>query len=128
MKDGNGQANGEIITIGRHGLRKMRYDESTEAVEIDVIHAANQWNEAIERFLDDKGEIKKEERAAYYDQAVQFARDMLKVPAEVNITIASALHFLKVITDEGDALKPFFEPKSSAASSSAEKPEVIYST
>lgn len=123
MVENNGNGDG-ILRIGSHGKVKMRYDDSTEIVTIDVIHAWNSWAAIDEKFRD-KDRMVPAEQAQEWNLAVyQFACEMLKAP---EMSMTDAMHFLKVLREEADKLKVFFEIKSADEPSSRESTELTFS-
>jgi hypothetical protein len=125
MSEGNGEA---IIIVGKKGLKKFRYDENTPAVEIDVIHVGNQWATIDAPFRDESGKVPIEKYEVHMAAAVKFIRELLQIPETENVSSASAMHFLKLLQDEAEALKPFFAPKSAEERSSPTNLDVRYST
>ena len=105
------------------------------------------WGELDRQFRDEEGKIPPDKIHAVNTAAYQFVRDLAvnlsypemskdgeKQRAEYSaklsreMSVADALHFLKVIRDESDALLPFFRPKSETTQSSQESTELIFST
>ena len=141
MADGssNGQGSG-VIKIGRMGKRKLQFEGSDIVFELDVIRTGNRWAEIDGKFPHDpNGRITPEHLDAVTLQAIAFVQEIIvgsvgaDRQAEVatlaqSISGADAFHFIKLITDEAEELKPFFTPKSAAARSSPESTEVTFST
>jgi|SRR6185312_3736117 len=121
--NGNGQ---DILKVGKIGLRRFQYEESSEVVTVDVIHVSNLWTSIDRAFRDDKNEVPVEKLNDFYNAAVRFAAETLQVD-EAQMSKASALHFLKMMDDEAEALKPFFLPKSAVRPDLPEKTEVTFS-
>ena len=109
MSESNG-----VIKLGRKGKRKLQYDDGSPVVEVDVVACANQWA-LIDDGFRQEGEVPRERREEFYTAAWQFARGHLQVE---DISLADALHFLKVVTEEAEALQGFFAVKRPAAPSS----------
>lgn len=125
MSEANGK---DILKVGRRGIRKLQYEDGCEVVELDVIHVSNQWAEIDASFRNDKGEVPLDKSQNYFAAQVGFVRELLKIDEKVQVSIADALHFIKLITDETEALKPFFEPKTAAGPSSRSSTEVTFLT
>jgi hypothetical protein len=122
------QNNGtEIIKVGSRGLRKFQFDEESEIVILDVLHIATLWSEIDRSFRDDKGALVAGRTIEHMDKAVEFAAELLKVEKD-KLSKADAFHFLKLIDDEGEKLKPFFEPASAVRPSSSAGSDVTYGT
>jgi hypothetical protein len=136
MSESNGSG---ILKVGRRGLRKMQYDDNTPVVELDILHVSNQWAEIDAEFRNDKGEILPNKNGEYLAAAVRFASAILQVPMPMQaapglslpeqplpLSIADAFHFLKLINDESEKLKPFFVIESAAKPSSPSSSEVAF--
>jgi hypothetical protein len=127
------EQNGErVITVGRRGRRKFRYDDDgAAAVELDVIEVNDAWMQIDREYRDGKtGAVAPERLPEMYDSARVFCAELLKLPktGEGSPSTADALHFLKLVTDEANALRPFFEPATPDEQSSRPRIELDFST
>lgn len=120
MSEGNGDG---IIVVGKKGLRKFRYDDKTPPVEIDVLLVSNKWYE-IEQLFTVDNTIPVENYERRFNAAVDFVKEILQIPEQENVSYTSAMHFIKLLNDEAEGLKSFFEPKSGAGRSSPENSAV----
>lgn len=109
---------------GKIGTRTFQFDDASPKVDLDVIHVSNQWFEIDAQFRNPDGKIDESRLMARADEAVRFAQELLQAK---EMDKASAFHFIKLIDDEVEALKPFFEPKSAAKRDSPENSKVIFS-
>ncbi len=133
MSEGNG-----IIKFGGRGRRKFQIGEVV--FEVDVIAAHNRWIGIDRTFRNEDGSMPPAKLDEANEAALLFTRLLIisavkNVPFEeagkVNLlesselvacmkslTIADALEFLKLLTDQGTELLPFFLPKSPGERSS----------
>jgi hypothetical protein len=125
----NGSGNGlSVITLGRRGRRAVRLDEGFPEVVLDVVLVANQWVARDQAFRDAEGKVPPERAQEFYGAAWEFAAETLQLgPRAPELSLADALHFLKVITDEAQALRGFFEPASGGGPSSRGSTELTFS-
>jgi hypothetical protein len=112
-----------ILKIGRKGKMRLAFGDG-QPFEIDVIGVNAAWSAIDNQFRDDKGQIPREKLAELHSEAWNFVRGLSK---QDDLSLAEALEFLRVITEEGEKLKGFFEIKSSAKPSSPERTTAIYS-
>jgi hypothetical protein len=121
--------NGEpVITLGRKGRRVVRLDEGFPEVTLDVVLLSNQWVARDAEFRDAEGKVDPGRARDFYDAAWQFAAEALQLGGRAaELSLADALHFLKVLTDEAQALKGFFEPASGGGPPSRASTELTFS-
>jgi hypothetical protein len=132
MSEGNGNGMGALV-LGRHGMLRVQYSDEVDpatgqpkypVVSLDVVHVANQWADVDRSLRDENGKVPPERLGDWNMACWQFAKEALQAP---DLSMADALHFQKVITDEGMKLRRFFEPASSEEPSSREGTELTFS-
>jgi len=122
-------ANGKrkIVLGGKIGTRVFQFADTAPEVTLDVIHISNLWFEIDQQFRLPDGKVDESKLKERAQEAIRFAAELLQVDLR-DMDLASAFHFIKVVDDEVEELKPFFVPRSAAKPSSPASTDVIFST
>ncbi len=113
-----------VIRIGRKGRRLIAFGEG-EPFEVDVVGVANAYTDVVRAFHDDNGRVPPERNQELNGAALEFVK---QISGQADLSMAEALEFLKVITEEQEKLKGFFALKSEGAPPSPASSELIFST
>lgn len=130
MSEKNGR---DILKVGRMGRRWFSFGDD-EPFELDVVVVYNQWTDIDAALRDDKGQMSRESMTQLNRAAFDFVRQIAGYPrqrpdgAPSDLTLAEALAFLKMLTDEMEKLTSFFVPESRKGPSSPVSTELISST
>lgn len=141
MSAANGQP---IIKIGKKGRRLFQFgsDEDPTVVQVDVVACHNEWSEIDRQFRDAENKVPGDKVAELNRVAWDFVRQIVAkgspavtteekeriVQIVFDISLADALDFLARVTEEGLALRHFFEVKSPDEPSSRASTELRFST
>lgn len=125
-RNGNGKPpEGEILFIGRKGLKWFALSRETEPVQLDVILVNNAWIDLHRSFCNDKGVVPAEQVEQLNQATLQFAMSALGAD---DVNLAEALHFINLLGQEAKKLAVFFGDESSDEPSSRESTELTFST
>ena len=116
-----------IIKIGAKGLLtfQLERDPPVGPFTIDVVHVYEQWRQIDRNFRDPEGQVAPLQQLEFSETAMRF---FCEISQTSPVTLAEAMHFLKLLADEVTALQDFFVPASRSAPSSPGSTELTFST
>jgi hypothetical protein len=111
-----------IIKVGRRGIRKFEFGDEAGSVtiELDVIGVWDEWVEIDHSFRDEKGVILKDRLVERNTRCRTWVQGMIEAAGGVtnaedashvaqHLSLTDALTFMKLLCEEVEKLKVFFE-------------------
>lgn len=113
-------ANGRVIKIDRRGMVKFALGDG-DPVELDAVAVYDQWWEIDRNFRDESGEVPKEHLAERSMAMWRFVSGIFNPPeGGPKLTMTEVLSFMKLLAQEVDRLRGFFDDSTSEEASSPE--------
>jgi hypothetical protein len=128
-----GSINGrEIIRTKSKGNKWFAVGEEGEAFKLDVIATSNQWLDISRSFENESGVVPADKLMDLNRACWKFVKDLATDPdgkcLAPDISLAEALEFMRLLIDESEKLRSFFERKPSREPSLPESTELTFST
>jgi hypothetical protein len=124
--------NGEVRRIAKMGLIPVAFHD-LPAFVVDIVALHDEWLVIDKSFRNEKDEVPPENALAYSGAKVQFVQSICqKGYAQTQqeapvLSHAECFHFIAIMFEEVEKLRPFFVPKLRELPSSPENTEVRFS-